>query len=83
MAAQMWHQINSSIGRPAHPTYSDDLTSPLDSINDFFQNVAITDHHKSTGHFNVPTVSPSNAYQFWELSVDVALSHLTSLDTSK
>ena len=56
MVAQLWHQINSIIGRPAHPISqcSDDLSLPLDSINDFFQNVAITDHHKSSGNFNVP-----------------------------
>ena len=41
------------------------------------------DCHKSSEHFNVPTDCPSTAFQFCELSIEVVLSHLTSLDTSK
>jgi len=48
MASQMWSQI---ISRSAHPVSkgSDYLSLPLDAINDFFENVAMTEH------FNVPT----------------------------
>ena len=59
------------------------ISLPLDAINELFQNVATTDSHKSSEHFNVPVDCPSTAFQFCELSVEVVLSHLTSLDASK
>ena len=84
MAAQMWRRVNSIIGRPAHsvPKCSDDLSLQLDSINNFFQNVALTDRHKSAESFNVPADSHDAAFQFGELSVEVVLSCLSSLDVT-
>jgi len=72
-------------GRPAHSVSQclNNLALPLDSINNFFQNVALTDRHKSVESFNVPTDSHDAAFQFGELSVEVVLSCLSSLDLSK
>ena len=56
---------------------------PLDSINNIFQNVALTDRHKSAESFTVPADSHDAAFQFGELSVEVVLSYLSSLDVSK
>ena len=83
-AANMWSCINNVIGRakPHKPVISDGI-SP-DSINEFFQNVAVTADHRSANCFTLPSVSSSaNAFYFHEISPCTVFSHLSKLDVTK
>ena len=58
----------------------------LDSVNDQFQNVAITSKHKPASHFVLPSddvINNDNCFNFNMISVLTVLSHLTSLDVTK
>ena len=67
-AANMWSCISNVIGRakPHKPAINDGI-SP-DSINNFFQNVAVTSDHRSANCSTLPSMSSSaNALYFYEI----------------
>ena len=81
-AGYMWSCINVVIGRSkSHKPAIDDLVS-LDSINDFFQILAISPQHRSAD-FYVSPVCGSGGFSFDRISVSAVLSHLSTLDVSK
>ena len=58
----------------------------LDSVNDQFQNVAITSQHKPASHFVLTSddvINNDNCFKFDVISVSTVLSHLTSLNVTK
>jgi len=80
----MWSRISNVIGRakPHKPVIIDGI-SP-DSINEFFQNVAVTSDHHSANCFILPSMSSSaNAFYFHEISPCTVFSHLSKLDVTK
>ena len=83
MAAQMWSRINSVIGRPYQKQAGLTPLVSLDSINEFFQTVAVSDSHEAASKFSLEDINDDKAFQFNEISVDVVLSHLSSLDVTK
>jgi len=77
----MWSYINSVIGRPKSDT--NNRVSP-DTINDFFQHVAISPQHHSASSFtSFPSNRAANAFTFKEISVSTVLAHLSNLDVRK
>ena len=78
--------ISNVIGRakPHKPVINDGI-SP-DSINEFFQNVAVTSDHRSANCFTLPSMSSAaNAFYFHAISLCtvLVLSHLSKLDVTK
>ena len=60
-----------------------DRVSP-DSINDFFQHVAISPQHHSASSFtSFPSKCAANVFTFNEISVSTVLTHLSTLDVRK
>ena len=87
MAAQMWAQVYSVLGRKAVKE-DKKLSLSLDLINDHFQTVAVTKQHRSAADYDLPSQSQSTTddfsqFIFPEVSVSTVLSHLSSLDTTK
>ena len=81
-AGYMWSCINTVIGHSkSHKPVIDDLVS-LDSINDFFQTVAISPQHQNAD-FYMPSVCTTDGFSFDRIDVSTVLSHLTTLDVSK
>ena len=84
MAAQMWSHINTVIGRPSQGKAGVTPLASLDSINEFFQTVAVSDHHKAASTFSFEAeTNKANSFDFDQISTDVVLSHLSSLDVTK
>ena len=52
-------------------------------FNEFFQTVTVSDSHKAASKFSLEDINDDNAFEFNEISVDVVLSHLSSLDVTK
>lgn len=78
----MWSCVNTVIGRSkSHGPAIDDLAS-LDSINDFFQTVAISPQHRGADSY-VPLVCDASGFSFDRISASTVLSHLSTLDVSK
>ena len=54
----------------------------LDSINDFFQTVAISSKHQSADSYVLPACGTGD-FSFDRISISTVLSHLSTLDASK
>ena len=83
-AAEVWSYVNNMFGRnKSHRSPQPEIGS-LNSINNHFQNVAITSDHQSPCNFAVPYFSVgSDPFVFTEIPVSVVLSHLQSLNPRK
>ena len=78
----MWSCINEVIGcSKQKPSPVNDSVS-LDSINDFFQTVAISSSHKSAEEF-CPVSPCSDGFVFSQISVLTVAEHLSKLDVHK
>lgn len=83
-AADMWSSINNVIGRPKPRKSGINNGISPDSINEFFQNVAVSPHHRSATGFMPSSVSNSaNAFSFHDISPSTVLYHLSKLDVTK
>jgi len=82
MAAQMWSRVNSVLG---HQDVKQDVNPSLslDMINGHFQNIAVSNHHRSAAEYDKSTASNLDRFVFPEVSVSTVLSHLSSLDATK
>ena len=84
-AAEVWSYVNAMFGHTkSYQSPQQDLGS-LNSINDYFQTVAISSDHRCANDFVVPADSSVGAdpFVFSEISVSSVLSHLQSLDPKK
>jgi len=64
MAAQMWSHINSVIGRPYQKQAGVTPLASLDSINEFFQTVAVSDSHEAASKFSLEDINDNNTFEF-------------------
>lgn len=84
VAAQLWSRINVVLNRSTLPPASFDASIPLDTLNSFFQTVAVTPHHQPARCFVLPDNNISGAgFSFDDISVDTVFRHLSSLDVRK
>ena len=85
LAAHLWTQVNSIIGqRKCVNNYTSVLS--LDSINDHFQNIEVSDRHEHASSYVLPSddgTNNANCFSFDVIPVLTVLSHLNSLDVSK
>ena len=83
-AADLWSRVNNIISRPKeHKSVVCDSLS-LDSLNDYFQTVAVGPMHQGAECFIIPQDSLApNPYTFNTVSVSLVKSHLLSLDITK
>ena len=78
----MWSCINAVIGcSKSHKSVIGDSVS-LDSINNFFQTVAISSKHQSADSYVLPACDTGD-FSFDRITVSTVLSHLSTLDVSK
>ena len=83
-AAEVWSYVNNMFGRNKSRQSPQPEIGSLNSINNHFQNVAITSDHQSPCNFAVPDFSVgSDPFVFMEIPVSVVLSHLQSLNPRK
>ena len=85
LAAHLWSKVNFIIGRQKCVNGATPQLS-LDSINDHFQNVAVSGEHQPASCYVLPSGSEINnddCFLFDELPVSVVLSHLNTLDVTK
>ena len=76
-AGYMWSCINAVIGcSKSHKPAIDDSVS-LDSINDFFQTVAICSKHQSADSYVLPACGTGD-FSFDRISISTVLSHLST-----
>ena len=83
-AADLWSRVNNIIGRSKEHKSVVCETLPLDSLNEYFQRVAIGPTHQDAECFMIPqdSLAPS-PFAFDIISVSVVRSHLLSLDITK
>ena len=81
-AAYMWSCINEVIGRFKQKSSTVNDPVSLDSINDFFQTLAISPGHKSAEEF-CPDNNSSDGFAFSQSSVSTAAEQLSKLDVHK
>ena len=85
LAAHLWSRVNSIIGRRKCMNGATPQLS-LDSINDHFQNVAISCQHQPASSYVLPSdseIDNDSCFSFNEIPVSVVLSHLNNLDVTK
>ena len=83
-AAEVWSHVNLMFGRTKHNHQTPHDAGSLNSINDHFQTVAIGPSHKSAVDFVVPQSSAGkDSFGFVEISVDLVLTLLQTLDPKK
>ena len=83
-AATLWSKVNEIIGRrqSCRSSLSSDLS--LESINDFFRTVAVTNDHRPAASYSPPAPSShSNVFKFQPIQSSEVLSALRGLDTKK
>ena len=83
-AADLWSRVNNIIGCPKElkSVVCDSLS--LDSLNEYFQIVAVGPMHQGAECFIIPQDSLApNPYSFNTVSVSLVRSHLLSLDITK
>ena len=83
-AADLWSRINNIIGHSKeHKSVVCD-TLPLDSLNEYFQTVAVGPTHQGAECFIIPQDSLApNPFTFNTVSISSVRSHLLSLDITK
>ena len=83
-AAEVWSHVNLMFGRRKHNHQTPHDAGSLNLINDHFQTVALGPSHKSAGDFVVPQSSAGkDSFGFAEISVDLVLTLLQTLDLKK
>jgi len=83
-AANLWSRVNNIIGCPKElkSVVCDSLS--LDSLNEYFETVAVGPTHQGAECFIIPQDSLApNPYSFNTVSVSLVRSHLLSLDITK
>ena len=83
-AADLWSRVNNIIGRSKeHKSVVCDTLS-LDSLNEYFQTVAVGSTHQGAECFMIPQDSLApNPFTFDIVSVSLVRSHLLSLDITR
>ena len=83
-AADLWSEINDTVGCPKKPAPVLDSRLSLDDINRFFRTVAVSADHRSADYFiSPPSPCGMQLFQFEPVDSCVVLSLLTKLDTRK
>ena len=84
VAAQLWSRINIVLNRSTSPLASYDASIPPDTLNNFFQTVAVTPLHQPARRFVLPDDDHSGGgFSFNGISVDTVFRHLSTLDVQK
>ena len=60
-----------------------DVSIPLDTLNNFFQTVAVTPSHQPTRCFVLPDDDSGAGFSFSDISVDTVFRHLSTLNVQK
>ena len=83
-AGQLWRGVNDVIGcYQVRNSILDDAIS-LDSVNDFYRSVAVTDHHRLASTFVSTDPPPDNAnFQFSIITPSTVYALLLALDVRK
>ena len=84
-ATYMWACVISIVGQsmPPKTVLNDASAVSLDSINDFFRAVAVTQVHDSADYFIIPSELSDKGFLFSSISESLVLSHLLSFDIRK
>ena len=84
VAVQLWSRINVVLNRLNSPPASLNVPISLDSLNNFFQTVAIAPLHQPAGCFVFPDEDRNvTGFSFNDISADTMLRHLSTLDVRK
>ena len=83
LSGQLWAGVNSVLGRYHRKQASIDTSLSLDSVNDVFRSVAVTDDHQPASTFCQVEAESDSSFHFCEVDNSVVLHLLQNLDEKK
>ena len=83
MSGQLWAGVNSVLDRYHRKQASIDTSLSLDSVNDFFRSVAVTDDYQPASTFCQVEAENDSFFHFCEVNCSVVLCLLQNLDEKK
>ena len=80
MSGQLWAGVNSVLGCHYRKQTSIDTSLSVDSVNDFFRTVAVTDNHQPASTFCQVEAESDSSFHFCEVDRSVVLCLLQNLE---
>lgn len=83
LSGQLWAGVNSVLGHFRRKQASIDTSLSLDSVNEFFRSVAVSDDHQPASTFCRAEAESDSSFHFHEIDRSVVLHLLQNLDEKK
>ena len=84
LSARLWSEVNEVIGRRKSRESVIDMNLSLDSINDFFCNIAVSRHHQPASSWTSPAnCEHTCAFRFHSFTCSDVLAQLQNVDVNK